>query len=374
MSIQTESRAALGELIALLQEVDEHWSGPEWNLNSAEDIVGSHRALMHILEAGLVGYFEQDACKPDFRRIVTPGRKLTGDNPDAIYFDAPLSPDHAYIVRGTMNGAVYFSLTIEEGVEDGHIAKATAGVINDTDMEIDSNGHFTVYLGGSQREKGWLPLTAGASRVTTRHYFEHAAPAAMDPELEPRMRIECLTATEIPTPPNDESVAAGIRRVCNAVRSRTLDMPPMASGEMPAFMAITPNQFPQPQTPGNFGLSAFDAHYCMAPFFIGEDEALIITGRWPDCRFGNVCLWNRFQQTYDYASRSTSLNRTQTTLEADGTFRMILAHQDPGVANWLDTEGNLFGLVFWRFFLVEGTAETPQAEVVKFADIQAFSG
>jgi len=162
MSIQTESRAALGELIALLQEVDEHWSGPEWNLNSAEDIVGSHRPLMHILEAGLVGYFEQDAGKPDFRRIVTPSRKLTGDNPDAIYFDAPLSPDHAYIVRGTMNGAVYFSLTIEEGVEDGHIAKTTGGVINDTDMEIDSNGHFTVYLGGSQRDKGWLPLTAAA--------------------------------------------------------------------------------------------------------------------------------------------------------------------------------------------------------------------
>jgi len=193
----------------------------------------------------------------------------------------------------------------------------------------------------------------------------------MDPNLEPRMHIECLTATGIPTPPDDESVAAGIRRVCNAVRSRTLDMPPLASGEMPAFMAITPNQFPQPQTPGNFGLSAFDAHYCMAPFFIGEDEALIITGRWPDWRFGNVCLWNRFQQTYDYTSRSTSLNRTQTTLEEDGTFRMILAHQDPGTPNWLDTEGNLFGLVFWRFFLVEGSAETPQAEVVKFAEIQA---
>jgi hypothetical protein len=30
----------------------------------------------------------------------------------------------------------------------------------------------------------------------------------------------------------------------------------------------------------------------------------------------------------------------------------------------------MFGLVFWRFFLVEGTAETPQTEVVKFADLK----
>ena len=192
--------------------------------------------------------------------------------------------------------------------------------------------------------------------MTTRHYYEQAEPAAMDPELEPRMRIECLDSNTVPAPPSDESVAAGIRRVCNALRSRTLEMPALASGELPAFMALTPNEFPPPQTPGNFGLAAFDAHYSMAPFFISQDEALVITGRWPDCRFGNVCLWNRFQQTFDYSTRSVALNRSQTVLEEDGSFSMILAHEDPGLPNWLDTEGNLFGLVFWRFFLVEGEA------------------
>ncbi|MBT4520840.1 MAG: DUF1214 domain-containing protein, partial [Halieaceae bacterium] len=365
MSIQTESRVALGELIELLQDIDARWSGPEWNLHSAEDIAGSHRVLMHILEAALVGYFEQDASNPDFRRIVTPSRKLTGDNSDAIYFDAPISADHAYVIHGTMQGACYFSLTIEEGAKDGHIAQKTAGVINDTDLEIDSNGCFTFYLGGEERERGWLPLTPEASRVTTRHYFEHNQAAALDPDLEPRLHIECMTASAAPPPPDDESTAAGIRRVCNAVRSRTLEMPPMASTEQPAFVATTPNQFPEPQSPGDYGLAAGDALYSMAPFFINHDEALVITGRWPDCRFANVCLWNRFQQTYDYSSRCVSLNRSQTEVEDDGSFRMILAHEDPGLPNWLNTEGNLFGLVFWRFFLVEGGAETPRATAVK---------
>lgn len=76
-----------------------------------------------------------------------------------------------------------------------------------------------------------------------------------------------------------------------------------------------------------------------------------------------------FQQTYDFATRSVSLNRTQTQLEEDGTFKMILSHENPGQPNWMDTEGNMFGLVFWRFFLVEGKVETPQAEVVKLVDI-----
>jgi len=371
MSIDTQSRTALAEFIALLQEIDARWSGPEWNLHSAEDIVASHRSLMHTLETALIGYFEQDASRPDFRRIVTPSRKLTGDNSDAIYFDAPVSGEHEYVIHGSMHGAAYFSLTIEEGAADGSMASNTAGVINDEKLEIDSNGHFTLYLGGKPRDKNWLAMTPGASRVTTRHYFEQKSCAARDPAMEPRMLIECLTAKGVPAPPNDASVAAGIRRVANAVRSRTLGMPPMVNSTPPPFVSLTPNVFPAPVPPGDFGLAAFDAHYSMAPFFIGPDEALVITGRWPTCRFGNVCLWNRFQQTLDYRSRSVSLNRAQTVLEADGTFRMILAHSDPGLPNWLDTEGNPFGLVFWRFFLATGEVETPQAEVVKLADLKA---
>jgi hypothetical protein len=371
MSIQTQSRTALKELIELLQEVDEHWCSEERNLHSPEEIAGSHRALMHILEASLVGYFEQNANKPDFRRIVTPSRKLTGDNSDAIYFDAPLHPGNSYQINGEINGAVYFSMTIENDTFDGRIAKTTGGVINDTEIDIDEDGKFTLYLGGEPRARNWLPLKEGASRVTTRHYYEHLEPAARNPDLEPRLHIKCTSKTQATAPPSDSSIAEGISRVCNAVRSRTLDMPSLGGGELPDFMSTTPNEFPTPQTPGNFGLAAFDAHYSMAPFFINTDEALVITGRWPECRFGNVALWNRFQQTFDYIDRNVSLNRAQTQLEEDGSFKMILAGEDPGHPNWIDTEGNLFGLVFWRFFLVEGAVETPQAEVVKLSELKA---
>ena len=105
--VQTDTRKALHELIDLLSEIDERWAGPEWNLQSEDDVVGAHRALMHILEGGLVGFFETDATRPEFRRIVSPSRKFTGDNPDAIYFDAPVDASHRYRVRGRMDGAVY---------------------------------------------------------------------------------------------------------------------------------------------------------------------------------------------------------------------------------------------------------------------------
>jgi hypothetical protein len=74
-------------------------------------------------------------------------------------------------------------------------------------------------------------------------------------------------------------------------------------------------------------------------------------------------------QTYDYAHRQVSLNRAQTRLGPDGSFRIVIAHRDPGVPNWLDTEGRAFGLVFWRFMLPEGPIETPAAVVMPVGDV-----
>lgn len=371
MSQQTESRKALRELIDLLIEVDERWAGPEWNINSGEEVADAHRSLMHVLEGGLAGMFECDPARPQFRRIVTPWRKFTGDNSDAIYFDAPVSPEYEYRVRGNMMGAVYVSITVEVGAEDGSMASRTCGVINDTQFDVDAEGNFELRFGGEPAERNWLPLAEGASRITTRHYFEESICAAADPAREPRFSIEVLNPGPPPAKPDDRTVAAGIRRTAKFLRDRTLGMPPMAKADnLPSFVALTPNQFPTPVPPGDFGLSAYDAHYSMAPYFLGPDDALVISGRWPDCRFANVCLWTRHQQTYDYANRPVSLNRAQTELEADGSFRMVIAHQDPGVPNWIDTEGRPIGLVFWRYFLPEGEIETPQAEVVKVESLE----
>lgn len=368
MTIQTESRKALRELIDLLQEVDDRWAGPEWNLQSEDDVVGAHRALMHVLEGGLASMFENDPGHPQFRPIVTPWRKFTGDNSDALYFDAPVSPAFEYVVRGRMDEAVYVSLTVEADSADGSMASRTVGVINDVDFDVDEDGAFEIRIGGAAREGNWLPLETGASRITTRHYYENLTPASMDPRRNPALEIEALNAPPPPTQ-SDASVSAGIRRSAQFIRSRTLEQPPMANAELPAFVGLTPNVFPAPVTPGDFGLAAFDAAYSMAPYVIAPDQALVITGRWPTCRFANVCLWNRHQQTYDYATRQVSLNRTQTVLENDGRFRMVLAGSDPGVPNWIDTEGRPFGLVFWRFMLPEGEIETPTGEVVSLAEL-----
>jgi len=367
--IPTESRKALRELLDLLGEVDRRWASPEWNLLGEADVVSAHRALMHILEGGLATFFETDPAHPRFERIVTPARKFTGDNADAIYYDAPVSPEREYRVRGRMDGAVYVSFTVECETGDGSMAKRTASVLNDTRFDVDREGRFEVRLGGRPAPRNWLELGPGASRITTRHYYENETSAAADPARHAALTIEALGSVPAPPVPDAAAVARGIRRVAQFVRSRTLDQPPMANAEQPPFVSIVPNRFPAPVSPGHSGLAAQDAAYSMAPFVVGPDQALVMTGRWPACRCANVSLWNRHLQTLDYVHRPVSRNRRQTTLEPDGSFRMVLAHRDPGHPNWIDTEGRPFGLVFWRFMLPEGKIETPQAELVPFTDV-----
>ena len=274
---ETESRRALHELIDLLGEVDQRWVSPEWNLHSDEDVFGAHRAVMHYLQWGLVGLLERDPAAPRFHRIVSPDRKVLGDNPDAVYFDAPVSADHAYRVTGEIKGATYVSITVESGEAWGSMDNQTVGVLNDESFDTDADGRFEILIGGEPRPRNWLGLPEVAGSISTRHYFEDPTYAAADPGRVPEMRIEVIDAggnpvTAPPPRPSDASVAAGIRRVAGLVRELTVDRPPHASAEPRSWISRVPNVFPPPDKPGDLGLAAFDAAYAMAPFLIGPDE------------------------------------------------------------------------------------------------------
>jgi hypothetical protein len=360
-----EAGAALQQLIGLLTEIDARYLGDEWMAPMFGDVADGYRSVANTLEAGLSLMFESDPERPIFRQVVTRTRKLLGDNPDALYYSAPVSPRYAYRVAGNLSGSVYLSFTVESDTGEGGFSSQTIGVLRDSDFDIADDGSFEVFLGGSARESNWLALGDGASEIIVRCYFEEVAPAAADPARQVPLHIDLLEPASPPAPWDDASVAEGLRRVTRFVRARTLEQPKPGEREQPSWVSATPNVFPQPQLPGDFGFAAADAAYSMAPFALAPDEALVIRGRWPACRFANVALWNRYLQTLDYAHRPVSRNRANTTLEPDGSFRIVIAHSDPGLPNWIDTEGRGFGLVFWRFFLPEGEIETPVAEVVK---------
>jgi hypothetical protein len=371
---QAESRKAFHELLDLLHRIDDRYLGAEWLVNTADDVGDGLRAVMHMLQGGLVSHFEEDATHPTFRRIVSPTRKFTGDNSDALYYDTVIRPDRSYVVRGTTAGAVYVSLTIEAAAEQGRFGSATCGVINDTQFDVADDGSFEVFFGGPERARNWIALPPESSRITTRHYFEELEPRAAETTPAVRLSIEMLEGAGPPAQPTDSSVAEGIRRVANFLESRTLGMGRPGENEQPDFVSKVPNELPKPVKPGSFALAAADAAYSMTLYMLGADQAMVIKGRWPECRCANIMLWNRYMQTYDFSNRQVSLNRKQTVLEDDGSFRIVLAHEDPGVPNWIDTEGRQVGLIFCRFMLPESDIVTPQIEVVAFSEVRGPGG
>jgi hypothetical protein len=97
--------------------------------------------------------------------------------------------------------------------------------------------------------------------------------------------------------------------------------------------------------------------YGMGGFRCEPDEALLIEFRPPACRHWSVSLASWYWETIDYATHQSSLNGHQARLDADGVFRGVIAHGDPGVPNWLDPGGHRAGTLAARFLLADAAPE-----------------
>lgn len=359
-----ESTQAFNELLLTMQEL-------AVTLNkrpgaSAE----SYRALLHMLQIALRHGLEHDRERPEFKVSSTRNTKGLGDNPDAFNHRTIIRGDRHYRIDGNMAGAEYVSITVQEGEGDGSYADGIVSVLNSTEFDVAEDGSFSIELGPESRQgRNYIQLTERTAETTTRHYFEKEIPIAAD--LSHRIPIYITNLDDLGPPPrpSDESIARSIRRVKNMVSGRLRAYDKVGARALPAFVSMTPNELPLPVKPGTMANSNADAAYAQAPFLLADDEALIIRGRFPKSVTSNVVLWNVYLQSFDYLHRQVSLNRAQTVLEADGSFKMIVAHQDPGHPNWLDTEGRNFGLMYWRFLLPEGKIEPLTTEVVKFSTL-----
>src|SRR6185503_1160445 len=112
---------------------------------------------------------------------------------------------------GNTAGAVYVSFTVEAGGVESGFPERTAGVLNDTQFDVDADGRFEIFLGGPRRERNWIALADDAIRVTTRHYWEETWSPAAPPIANLALEIDVIDAPGPLPPPGDASVAEGFR-------------------------------------------------------------------------------------------------------------------------------------------------------------------
>jgi hypothetical protein len=372
MNQAPKTTEAFDELIATLGLIRDGYVLNEERFTDPLDVVEGYRYVGQLLSAASEFFLEGDPDHPRLASIVSPARKLQGDNPDAIYHYARISGARAYRISGRVDRECYTSFTIHGRSPDGALAGPLLGDVNDRQFQIDPDGSYSLVLSGTEQPGNWLRLDPDAYCVVVRSYFQLGTSAQNDMDVSVRIDIETLEKLDPPPPLSDEVFSARMGEGIAFLRQTTLGQAlPNVPSAVP-FVAKETNTLPVPFSFRDSGLpvpGAADIFYASGRWQLEPDEALVMTGTLPSCPFVNVMLWNRHMQTLDYRSRQSSLNQSQIQLEPDGRYRIVIAHTDPGVPNWLDCDGHRAGTIFWRFLLPETDPTQTECQVLPIGDV-----
>ena len=88
-----------------------------------------------------------------------------------------------------------------------------------------------------------------------------------------------------------------------------------------------------------------------------------------ECDHWNFQLNNYWMESLDYSHFTIHTNKHLARYRADGSVRIVVAHADPGVPNWINTVGHQSGTMCFRWIRAK-THPQPQTRVVKLADLK----
>ena len=275
------------------------------------------------------------------------------DCPDCIYTGAPLRGGETYRLWGNRGTARYVGLQSMAGMA------SSANVLLD-ELDLGPSGEVELVLSADHHDGNWLPIDEHATTLVVRHFFYD-----WDSEVASSLSIERLDGTAEPRerrPPEDP----------RAVVARQL----VALGDFVVANLEFFLQFSRPDAPNTFlppldgtamGAAA-ENRPVIGSFELGPDEALLLEVTPPQGLYWSYSLGNPWWETIDYGRHQSSLNGHQATVDDDGKVRAVIAHDDPGVANWLDTAGHGSGPVILRCVRTE-TAPIPTTRVLPLSDL-----
>ncbi len=331
--------------------------------DSPRDRAEGLRYLTRLLAAGTVVCMEHaDPDYPEFGRMVDHTMSWGLDCPDCLYLYATVRGDARYRISGIRGSANHIDFQVNHGhFASGDIsAWGTVSSMNSLELATESDGSFELTLSADEEEGNWLKLEPNAEFVLIRQYFND-----WERERPADVIIERIGAEYPAPPPRTDQIAARLERLSMWLeRSGTLweNMSKLALNLEPNTLVV---HLPE-NSDKRAGMQG--QAYGIGNFRCEPDEAVIVEFTPPDCRHWSFSLANWYWESLDFATRQTSLNGHQAVLDSDGIFRAVIAHEDPGVANWLDTAGYTQGTIAARFLLADA-APMPQLRSVKLADL-----
>ncbi len=380
------SERAFLSLLDQLREAASVVTGPKGAQSERERAEG-FRYLTRVLRSSLEMHLESDdPLRPQLTRMLSPTKKFLGDNPDTDYDYVALDPREQYVIRGRKTDVTYLGFCVYSRAEEGGIEVGSN--LSDAELELGDDGSFEIHLSAERPAgaKHWLELPERAYAMLVRQYFfdrqrETRAPFTIErvpadmpapgPLTEAELAEKFARVGQYVIDTADLSASLSVFALMNPVTdARMRKGGEVVDGEVDAERMARNEALLESIDPSVIlgHMPTPDIDYTGASFELADDEAVIVTGTAPRARYWSVQVFNRWLESPDYRFRRVSLNSAQVALDADRTFRIVIAARDPGVPNWLDTAGLAAGQIALRALLSEDELEV-EFHRVKLADV-----
>lgn len=337
---------------------------PRDAFNQAE----GYRYLSRLARGGLMAFVEYaDPRAPVLHRVAHETVKLGSDNPDNYYQTAAIHGDFEYRISGRRNTVTYLGF----GTQAGHYGQSgglpPTGYVEAGEIETGEDGTFELIVSTRRHEGNWLPMTAESRTLIVRQTFldrETEEPAELHIE-----RIGCPDDEKRPRPLTPEQIDEGLKSAGTLVAGAAMLFANWARGfrkhsnTLPMFDPDV-----SLQAGGDPNIVYYHSHWAVA-----EDEALVIEAVPPECEHWNFQLNNYWMESLDYRYHTIHTNKHLAHHEEDGSIRLVVAHEDPGLPNWIETAGHTSGTMCFRWIRAEAHPQ-PQTRLVKFSELDGLRG
>jgi hypothetical protein len=315
--------------------------------------------------------FNADPQHPDFFPYTTEAFNALANNPDNVYYVAPIEEGGTYKIsgyRGTVRkvdfqiGAGAF---IPRGDPKGEgLGTTLANHILEEDVHIRKDGYFEVIL-SKERPAGykgdWWKLGPRASYVLVRqtsYDWLH--------ELDGRFVIDRLDNAAVRPRPSVDELDANLKQVA-VWTEQTVKFSANFAKSIREQQGV--NKIEYKDLTRDYS-AITTQKYAYGGFDLEPDEALLVEVQMPKqaCRYWSIHLIDDFAYILDWMNRQTNINGYTAKIDKDGKFRAVISAQDPGVPNWLDTAGYKTGASEVRW---EKCSSWPDHKVTKIKTADA---
>ncbi|CAN5400570.1 hypothetical protein BH09ACT12_BH09ACT12_15120 [soil metagenome] len=262
-----------------------------------------------------------------------PGSRWGIDNPDTVYRTIPISGAERYEIRGRVGpGRMtenYFTLW------DAHMG--TVDVLDGRRMHVEDDGGYLITVDSDPA--GDRPNQVRSTHVA--HEFDIRDVlldwAVDDPN---EITVERLGAAPATAPRSLDDQAAATATTMAHFADFT--------GKLSHGMYKTePNHFALAWKADHTGAMRNQV-YVAGRFLLEPGQAFVVDVCDGGAEYFTVPLSNIWGTTLDIYDRTGSLNKAQSKPNPDGSYTYVIGPDDPGVANWIDSDGLREGILTLR--------------------------